>query len=129
MTPDTNATNGNPTTYQEANVGPWWSRILNNRNAVIACVALYLMYFFTGLYDTSLTGLAAQVTHLETSLAEHREADRTYNAKLIDLLTRLNDQAVAQTRIARITCWNSGSTAAQRMACYDQKVDGPQPVK
>ena len=108
-------------TYQATNTGPWWSRILNNRNAVIACVALYLLYFFTGLYDTSIASLAAQVTHLETSLAEHREADRVYNAKLVDLLTRLNDQAVMQTRIARLTCWNSAKTSEAKMACYDQK--------
>jgi hypothetical protein len=106
--------------YQASNTGPWWTRIVNNRNAVIAVVALYLVYFLTGLYNTGLSTLAAQVTHLETSLAEHREADRAYNAKLIDLMTRLNDQAVIQNRIARINCWNNAKTSEQRLACYDQ---------
>mgnify|MGYP003579272063 CR=1 FL=1 len=103
-----------------SNEGPWWSGILNNRNAVIAVVALYLMYFFTQTYDTSVAHLAAQVDRIDTSLVEHREADRNYNAKLIDLLTRLNDQAVIQTRVARLNCWNSSKTNEARMQCYDQ---------
>lgn len=103
-----------------SNTGPWWSQILTNRNAVIAVVALYLMYFFTGLFGTTVAQLGTQVDALAASLAEHREADRTYNAKLIDLLTRLNDQAVAQTRVMRLNCWNNSKTNEARMQCYDQ---------
>ena len=102
--------------------GPWWSRILTNKNAVIALVALYLMYFVTGLFDTRLAQLDAQTARIETNLAEHREADRAHYVRLEDLMVRLNDQAVLQTRLAREVCWAAAKSDSQRRKCLDPDV-------
>lgn len=102
--------------------GPWWSQILTNRNAVFALLIVYLVYFTTNLFDSGVAHIAAQLDHVDTSLAEHREADREHYARLEDLLVRLNDQAILQTRLARELCWSNAKNNEQRLKCFDANV-------
>lgn len=107
---------------QAIQTGPWWSRILTNKNAVIALVALYLVYFVTGVFDTRLTEIGAQAARIEQNLESHRTAEQQHYTKLEDLLLRLNDQAVLNTRLQREICASNAKSSAAVRKCYDPDV-------
>jgi hypothetical protein len=109
-------------TMDETQTGPWWSRILTNRSAVIALFALYLLYYVTGMFDTRLQDLSQVEVRMEAAIAEHEERRRVADDHNTDLNVRLIDQLVINNRLQREICWSTAKSDTQRRKCYDPDV-------
>lgn len=114
---------------EEPKGGPWWAAILTNRNAVVAAIALYFVYLFGSLFTASFQNmnqvhaqLATQQSTLEAKMGTHDAGVQVQYDKITELLRRLNDQAVLQTRLARITCVRNARNQQERDLCLDPDV-------
>ncbi len=107
------------------NTGPWWSRILTNKSAVIALVAIYLLYYVTQLLDTRMSDLVASSLRAEAAISEHEASRSVADTEHAKLLTRLIDQLVINNRLQREICWSNAKNDTQRRKCYDPDVRTP----
>lgn len=102
--------------------GPWWSRVLTNKNAVIALVAIYLLYFVTGVLDTRLRDLSTANAEIKQAVTAHHSTEELNDAMLKDLLIRMVDQAVINTRLQREICASNAKNSTAVRKCYDPDV-------
>ncbi len=111
-----------PTNTNDQQNGPWWSRILTNRGAVIAAVALYLVYFITQNLTGGLASAEAVARDTQAVIINHSNmSDAAHNAQA-EQLRKLVWEATLQTRLMREDCWRNAKNDEQKRVCYDSDV-------
>ncbi len=110
----------NNTTDQQN--GPWWSRILTNKGAVIAAVALYLVYFLTQQLTGGVNAAQAVGRDTQAVLINHSNVTTAAHDAAAAEMKKLVWEATIQTRLMREVCWSNAKNDLQRQKCYDPDV-------